>query len=321
MIDKMTFLKSKIKEIIQINSSATILFSGGLDTSIFAYLNPNASTITVSLENFGEDLKYSNIIKEDLNLKNHHHLFISIDEALSYIPEVIKILKTFDPAIPNDLVVYFALKYAKNLGIKKILTGDGADELFGGYEFMTKIENLNAYIEKLVPFFVFSSNELSNFFNIKIIQPYLNKEIIDFALNILPEFKIKDGYGKWILRKSFEDIIPSHIIWQSKRPLEYGSGMTKIREIISAKISDKEFQEKKNIYKIKFFNKEHLYYYEIYRKEVGEIPFSKNDENKCLGCGAGMNKASFHCKICGYVRILDFRLKIENMKFPNLSQF
>ncbi len=108
-------------------------------------------------------------------------------------------------------------------------------------------------------------------------------------------------WGKWILRKAFEDVLPKEIIWQDKRPLEYGSGMTKLREIISSKISDDEFEEKKKLYPINFLNKEHLYYYEIYRNAIGEIRKPKEKEKECPYCGGGMGISSFHCKTCGGV--------------------
>ncbi len=301
-------LKENLGKIIKRDDVSCLLFSGGLDTSILAALNPAARAITVSLESSGEDIKYAESLAKRLNL-NHYHKNVGIDESIGSIPRVIKILESFDPAIPNDVVVYFGLKTAKDLGVKEIMTGDGADELFAGYDFMKEKEDLDRYIKKISSSVSFSSNELGKFFDIKIIQPYLDKEFVSFALNIPIEFKIKKEngniYGKWILRKAFEDVLPPEIIWQDKRPLEYGSGMTKLREIISSKISDDEFEEKKRLYPIKFLNKEHLYYYEIYRKEIGEIPKPKGTQKECLGCRAGMERTAFHCKICGY--ILDWR--------------
>ena len=151
----------------------------------------------------------------------------------------------------------------------------------------------------------FSSNALAEFLGIKIRQPYIDKKVVDFALGVPVDLKIhKDNgnvQGKWILRKTFEDKMPHEAVWQSKRPLEYGSGMTRLRDIISSKISDDEFKEKQKTYSVKFLNKEHLYYYEIYRKEVGEIPEAKKNEKPCSGCGTGLKIDAFHCKLCGHV--------------------
>ncbi len=304
------FLKTVISEIVRKNSYKCLLFSGGLDTSILAVINPKITAITVNLESDGEDVHYSKSLASFLNIK-HIMRKVRVNEAIEKIPEVIKILKSFDPALPNDLVVYFGLELAKNLGLDEVATGDGSDELFGGYSFMKDINDLENYIKRISRNMSFSSNNIGKFFKIKIIQPFMDKDIIDFALQIPVDSKIKKHngkiFGKWILRKAFENTLPPEIIWQDKRPLEYGSGMTKLREIISLKISDDEFEEKKKLYPINFLNKEHLYYYEIYRKEIGDIPRPKYSQKECPGCGAGMKLTAFHCKVCGYV--LDWRNK------------
>ncbi len=301
-------LRKKLVESVGRSEAAGLLFSGGLDSAVLASVNPGVKAITVSLGSYGKDRKYASSLVKLLNIE-HYQKNVDVDEAIEAIPQVIKILKTFDPAIPNDLVVYFGLKLAKELGIDEVMTGDGSDELFAGYSFMQKKDNLEAYIKRISQRMSFSSNELGEFFNIKIKQPFLDKKIIDFALEIPVEFKIKQEngslYGKWILRKAFEDMLPKEIIWQDKRPLEYGSGMTKIREIISSKVCDKEFKEA-NKSSIKFVSKEHYYYYRIYKDVVGEIPKPNRAEKECPGCGAGMNPVAFHCKICGC--ILDWRL-------------
>ena len=297
-------LKRLLSEAIKRNPYEGLLFSGGLDTSLLAAINPEVVGITVSLGSNAEDIYYSRSLANFLRIK-HFHRKVDVDEAMSSIPEVIKILKSFDPAIPNDLVVYFGLKLAKKLGINKIATGDGSDELFAGYSFMKDIDDLEGYIQRISNNMSFSSNDIGSFFGLKIIQPFLDRKVIDFSLSIPADLKIREYngsvWGKWILRKAFEELLPHEIIWQSKRPLEYGSGMTRLREIISSKVSDEEFEEKQRVYSVKFLNKEHLYYYEIYRKEVGEIPRLADTEKICSGCGAAMRSNAFHCKVCGYI--------------------
>jgi len=295
-------LKQKLMLSVKRNFSEGMLFSGGLDTSILALLSPNIAAINVSLEDYAPDLKFAKMLEKYLCLKVYYQT-IKIEEAISVIPEVIKILKSFDPAIPNDITVYFGLKFAKKLGLKSIMTGDGSDEILAGYDFMKEIKNLDNYIKRISKNMYFSSNKLGEFFGIEIKQPYMDKRFVNFALSIDKKLKIKKEknkiFGKWILRKAFENSLPDDVIWQNKRPLEVGSGMTKLREIISDKISDEEFIKKQKIYPVKFINKEHLYYYEIYKNVVGEIPKPKGNEKGCPSCGGGMGVFSSHCKICG----------------------
>lgn len=302
MKEEFKTLRHLLSESVLRQPSDGLLFSGGLDTSVIAALNSNVMAVTVSLEGNAEDIYYSNLLAKEFGFK-HAHCAVDVDEALLAIPEVIGILQSFDPAIPNDLAVYFGIKKAKELGIIVIATGDASDELFGGYSFMQEIDNLENYIRRISKTMTYSSNEICKFFGLKIVQPFIDKNVIDFALGLPREMKIREEndkiWGKWILRKTFENILPKEVAWQSKRPIEIGSGMARLREIISAKISDDEFKEKQQIYPVKFLNREHLYYYEIYCEVVGAIPAPKNTEKPCPGCGAGLKIDAFHCKICG----------------------
>ena len=83
--------------------------------------------------------------------------------------------------------------------------------------------------------------------------------------------------------------------------MEMGSGMTNLRTIIAERISDREFTEKQKQYGVKFLCKEHLYFYEIYREEIVEIPPPQEGEDRCPGCGGGLPKGKKHCRICGAV--------------------
>ena len=136
-------------------------------------------------------------------------------------------------------------------------------------------------------------------------QPYLDEHVVDFSLTVPKDLKIReeDGqvWGKWCLRKAFEPFLPPEFIWQAKRPLEKGSGMTNLRIIIAERITDSEFAEKQKHYPVKFLCKEHLYFYELYREEVGDIPPPREGDDRCPGCGGGLPRRKKHCSICGTV--------------------
>ena len=298
-------IRKKLKCAVDESRAEGLLLSGGLDSGILAALAPGVSAFTVTLAPYGEDGEYAKILTRTLQI-NWYHRMIGIGEAVDSVPAVIRILKSFDPAIPNDIATYFGLKLAKEKGAKNVMTGDGSDELFAGYSFMFDLPDLESYIRGLKNKMCFSSNILGQKLGVKIKQPYLSHEMIELALEIPKDFKIRvEGekrWGKWILRKAFEDVLPPKIIWQDKRPLEYGSGTRRLRRIISEKISDEEFAEKRRLYPVRFMSKEHLFYYEIYRKVVGEIPAPEDNQRACPGCGAGIERKANHCHICGTIQ-------------------
>jgi len=302
MVNIETKFRRELRNAVRRNQAGGILLSGGLDTSILAFLSPGIKAFTVYLESFGKDRIYARKVARYLGLK-HYEREISVGEAIKEMPKVVGILQSFDPAIPNDLAIYFAMKFAKEKGIGSLLTGDGADELLAGYSYMFKL-NLEEYIPRIAKNMHFSSQDIGKAIGLEIKQPYMDRKFVKFALGIKTELKIgKIGwrtFGKWILRKAYEGSLPKEIIWQGKRPIEKGSGFSKLREIIESRISDKEFEKKSRIYPVKFITKEHLYYYEIYRNVIGEIPWPKTGEVSCPGCGAGILKEAFHCRVCGW---------------------
>ena len=298
-------LRGKLKEAASKEKADGILLSGGLDTSILAFIAKPAVAFTVALKDSqASDLVYSEKISRLLGIE-HKKMEFGVEEALDTLPEVIRILRTFDLALLNDLSIYFALKLVRENKVKSVITGDGSDELFAGYSYMIELspKDLERYIRGMSRSWHFSASDLGEALGIKVKQPFLDEDFIRFALDISPELKVKGGVGKYILRKSFEGLMPQEIIWRKKEPIEYGSGSNKLHEIISKKVSDEEFQSMKKKTGIKFMNKEHSFYYHIYSEVVGEIPKADSDEERCACCGAQLNKS--YCRVCGFSRPLE----------------
>ncbi len=299
-------IRSRLKEAVTTSGAEGILFSGGLDTSILALLTPGIPALNIKLAGYGEDSHYAELLAKRLSLKLHVER-VNVEDALETIPRVIKMLNSFDPALPNDLAIFFALKKASEEGLTSVITGDGADELFAGYSYMFDLD-LSKYLPELCSRMRFSAGILGSHLGIKVIQPFLDESLVNFALSISPSLKIRDEngqkYGKWILRHAFAGYLPPEIIWQSKRPIETGSGFTELHGIIGAGISDADFARAKSSYGVDFLSKDHLFYYRIYREVVGEIPLPKAGEIACPGCGAGILTSSYHCRTCGWSRKL-----------------
>ncbi|MBS7655591.1 asparagine synthase [Candidatus Bathyarchaeota archaeon] len=281
-----------------------LLLSGGLDTSIIAYsatqyFKPYA--ITVAFTNKAPDLKYARIIANHLKLQNFIKVF-NLKEAVKAAAQVIKIVKSFDPMeVRNDIPLYMALKHAKKYGLKSVITGDGGDELFAGYPFLFKLKSyeVDKWIKNVINHWFFAAKPIGENLKIKVLQPFLDERIIKLALKIPSKLKItkRKGvtYGKYILRKAFENLLPAEIIWRDKNPIEVGSESIKLSEIFQA--TQEEFNELSKI--VKLNSLEQAYYFKIYLKEVGEIPKPKNREKQCLKCGGGVPVNRNYCKICG----------------------
>lgn len=284
------------------HKAQSVLLSGGLDSAILAFMMKKLAmpfeAITVCVKGKGKDLYYAQSLASFLDVPLHV-VEVSLKDAEDALKEVVRILKSFDPAIPNDLTVFFGMRTIKEKGFESTMTGDGSDELFAGYDYMAGIKDLEGYILELSRNLHFNSSELGKFFGIEVRRPFMDEEVKALATCLPKELKVREGHGKWILRKAFEGLLPEELLWQEKRPLEVGSGMSFLREEIASRIEDEEFRTKSLAYGMSFFGKDHLYYYEVFREVVGEVPKAKKGQPSCLNCGAP--KEGRHCRICGFV--------------------
>ncbi|TET41531.1 MAG: hypothetical protein E3J66_05215 [Dehalococcoidia bacterium] len=297
-------LRNKLGEAVERNRADAILLSGGLDTSVLALLAKPKIGFTVALKGSrAPDLHYSEKVSRLLGIE-HKKMEFTSNDAFEALPEVIGILKSFDLALPNDLSIYFALKLAKENNVSAVMTGDGSDELFAGYSYMASLSpgDLERYIRGLSGNWHFSANDLGEALDVEIKQPFLDEDFVRFAQDISPEHKVKQGTGKYILRKSFEHLMPQEIVWRKKEPIEYGSGSNELRDMISNMVSPEEFQLATEKTGMRFIDKEHFFYYRIYSEVVGEITKAQGDEKSCPCCGAAMG--TYHCRTCGFSRPL-----------------
>ncbi|MEM2934596.1 MAG: asparagine synthase-related protein, partial [Methanocellales archaeon] len=213
--------------------------------------------------------------------------------------------------IRSGIALYICLKQLKARGINTFISGDGADELFAGYpQFLAmNKEEIKAELMRFLSAMNkirFISAELAEALGMQIKLPYLDSEFKFFAAEIDPDFKVKREkellWGKWILRKAFEGIIPSEIAWRMKTPIELGSGIVLLMYKLNSKLSEWEFNEKRKEYfkrdKVLIRSREQLYYYEIYKTNLG-IPQPNRGGASCRYCNSNIDSWSRYCRTCG----------------------
>ncbi len=289
--------------------SDIISLSGGLDSTIISYFlkERNPRGIAIIMQDFvSTDLTYCQMASNQLAIPLTIY-YVSTAEVLEAIEKTIKILKNFnDIEIRNNVVMYLAIKWAKEHGYKGIITGDGADELFAGYSFMIKksIDKLDQEIQRVCSIMHFPTQKIGEDLGIKVESPFTDKRIIEFAKEIPPDLKVHNEkgrkHGKWILRKMFEEKIPYQIAWRQKSPMQDGSGTSGLTNLFESIIDNTKFEENKkkieNSDGIILRSKESMHYYEIFKRLYGN--HGSNSETVCPYCKHDVENSKF-CRMCG----------------------
>ena len=288
-----------------------IAFSGGLDSSILGQIKKEQglNAITIITKDFlGTDLEYSQIMGKHIGV--HLELrYVNINEILDAVKGTIKILKNFnDIEIRNSIVSYLYLNALKEKNVKKVITGDGADEIFAGYNFLIKKNHaeLRTELRRMKKIMHFTSQKIASELGISVQMPYINENVIELAETLPIEHLVnqKNGvkFGKWVLRKAFENDLPPSVIWRKKTPMQDGSGTTGLTKMFDAVITDDIYQEKTKKIKSKdgvtIRTKESLHYYELYRENF-KVPEYDGNKNICTDCNAELVTNSKFCRMCG----------------------
>jgi asparagine synthase (glutamine-hydrolysing) len=311
-MDKFTEnIRILLEEITMQCDANWIAFSGGLDSSILGQIkkDQDLNALTIIAKDFiGTDLSYSQIVGKHIGIPLELK-YVSIVEMLDAIKGTIKILKNFnDIEIRNSIVPYIYLNTLKKKNVTKIITGDGADEIFAGYNFLVKKDHgeLQKELKRIKKIMHFTSQKIANELGISVQMPFIDESVIKFV-ETLPDNMLvnqKNGikFGKWILRKAFENDLPPNVIWREKTPMQDGSGTVSLTNMFDSVISDDIFKEKtkkiRNEDDITIRTKESLHYYELY-KENFKIPECQNGENLCSDCNTEIVIDSKFCSMCG----------------------
>lgn len=293
-IEKITY---DIKSIIERSMEGKIdyciptgsLLSGGVDSSVICYLanvmfKENFGSDTV-LKTFSmgvgesDDIKNARIMSDYLNT-DHNELIVDLKDLLDVLTEVIYYLESFDPSLVRSAVSNFLVsRFAKEKGIKQLLSGEGGDEIFCGYNHLKLLTNDEVYAGQIEILDFLHNNaslrldRMNQCNSIKVVAPLISGELLEYSLKIPTEYKIKKENGnkieKWILRKSFEGLIPDKILWRIKQEFSQGSGSAfELTSYFEKLIGNDDLKHAQGEYPF-IRSKEELYYFKIFKKYFG----------------------------------------------------
>ena len=273
-----------------------VLLSGGLDSSITSALAkkysknriesddqkaawyPQLHSFAVGLAG-SPDLKASKLVAEHIG-SIHHEVTFTIQEGLDAIKDVVFHLETYDvTTIRASIPMYLMARVIKSMGIKMVLSGEGADEIFGGYLYFHKAPSAEEFhketvrkLDKLYQYDCLRANKSLAAWGIEGRVPFLDKEFIDVAMRINPKDKMinKDRMEKWVLRKSFESYLPKAIAWRQKEQFSDGVGydwIDSLKELVEENVSNDMFDNAKFTFPFQTpMSKEEYFYRSIFEK-------------------------------------------------------
>ena len=332
-------LETAVKAQLMSDVPYGVLLSGGLDSSIIAAITqkyskkrietdskeaawwPQLHSFAVGLEG-SPDLIAAQKAADYIGTV-HHEVHFTIQEALDALPDVIYHIETYDiTTVRASTPMYLLARVIKSMGIKMVLSGEGSDELFGGYLYFHKAPNAQEFHEELVRkmsklhlYDCLRANKSLMAWGVEGRVPFLDKDFIDIAMGLNPSdkmnIKLPDGkqrMEKWILRKAFEDLLPESIAWRQKEQFSDGVGynwIDTLKKMTEEKVSDAEFARRENRFPVNPpKTKEEYYYREIYSRL-----FPSDSAARCVPHEAGV--------ACSTAKALEWDAAWKNMDEPS----
>ncbi|QIK55788.1 asparagine synthase B [Dysgonomonas sp. HDW5B] len=249
-----------------------VLLSGGLDSSIISAVakkfaarrienNNETEAWWPQLHSFAIGLKGAPDLIAAQKVADHigtvhHEIHFTVEEALDALSDVIYHIETYDvTTVRASTPMYLLARFIKSMGVKMVLSGEGSDEIFGGYLYFHKAPNAKALheetvrkLDKLHLYDCLRANKTLAAWGVEGRVPFLDKEFMDIAMRMNPQDKIC-GNGKmekYALRKAFEGYLPESVTWRQKEQFSDGVGynwIDTLREVASKKVTDKQMEK------------------------------------------------------------------------------
>jgi len=248
-----------------------VLLSGGLDSSVISAVArryapkrieagdqvdaywPRLHSFAIGLDG-SPDLAASGKVARHIGTV-HHEIHFTIEEGLNALRDVIYHIETYDvTSVRASTPMYLLARVIKSMGVKMVLTGEGADEIFGGYLYFHKAPDPQSFHEetvrklsKLHLYDCLRANKSLAAWGVEGRVPFLDKEFLDVAMRINPADKMASNgrIEKWALRKAFEDYLPAEVAWRQKEQFSDGVGynwIDTLRKIASQEITDEQMK-------------------------------------------------------------------------------
>ena len=271
-----------------------VLLSGGLDSSVISAIASKFSSRRIETEGKSEawwprlhsfaiglkgapDLEKARVVAEHIGTV-HHEVNYTVQEGLDALRDVIYHIETYDvTTVRASTPMYLLARYIRSMGIKMVLSGEGADEVFGGYLYFHKAPDARAFHEetvrklgKLHLYDCLRANKTLLAWGVEGRVPFLDKEFLDIAMRINPEKKMCPGkeIEKKVVREAFSDMLPESVAWRQKEQFSDGVGYSwidSLKEMTSKAVSDEQMKHAAERFPIHTpMNKEEYYYRSIF---------------------------------------------------------
>ena len=289
-------LRSAVKRQLMSDVPYGVLLSGGLDSSVISAIAarfaehrvedndqskawwPRLHSFAVGLKG-APDLAKARLVAEHIGTV-HHEINYTIQEGLDAIRDVIYFIETYDvTTVRASTPMYLLARVIKSMGIKMVLSGEGADEIFGGYLYFHKAPSAKDFhdetVRKLGKLYMYDclrANKSLSAWGVEGRVPFLDKEFLDVAMRTNPEAKMCPGnvMEKRIVREAFSDMLPAEIVWRQKEQFSDGVGYSWIdtlKAVTTAAISDEQMAHAAERFPINPpMNKEEYYYRQIFEE-------------------------------------------------------
>lgn len=289
-------LEAAVKRQLMCDVPYGVLLSGGLDSSVISAIAKKYAAHRVEtgstqdawwpqLHSFAVGLKGAPDLAKAKEVADHigtvhHEINYTIQEGLDAVRDVIYFIETYDvTTVRASTPMYLLARVIKSMGIKMVLSGEGADEVFGGYLYFHKAPNAKAFheetVRKLSKLYLYDclrANKSLSAWGVEGRVPFLDKEFLDVAMRLNPEAKMCPGntIEKKIVREAFADMLPESVAWRQKEQFSDGVGYSWIdtlKQITSEQVSDEQMANAAERFPINTpMNKEEYYYRSIFEE-------------------------------------------------------